>query len=242
MQTFSKTAILGLVLGLGQLVASQTFVSLGCADETGNPTRSLAGVSMTSLNLTTAACQAFCTANDFEFAGTEFGNECYCGDALVNGATLGQDGCDIPCAGDPTSICGGVNRISVYQDTTFVPDHIVATSGNFTEFGCFTEPSTERAIQGTVVVSSEMTVGFCTDTCSSMGFTFAGVEFADECYCGNSISNATTPVADADCTARSLKCAGDTTLKTFCGGADLIIAYRSTVPAARKARSLPHLN
>jgi len=242
MQISFHNALVGIFFGLGQLVASQTFEFIGCADETGNPTRSLAGSSITTANMTNAACQSFCHVNDFAFAGTEFGDECYCGDGLVNNATVGQDGCNIACAGNSTDICGGVNRISVYQDTSFVPDHIVDVSGNYTEVGCFSEPSNQRAIQGSVVVSSSMTVDFCTETCASMGFPFAGVEFADECYCGNGLANGTAPVADATCTTDSLKCAGDPTLKTFCGGADLLIVYHNaalggTLPAKFRARS-----
>jgi len=196
--------------------------------------------------MTNAACQSFCFANDFEFAGTEFGDECYCGDGLVNGATVGQDGCNIPCAGSLNDTCGGVNRISVYQDTTFVPDHIVTSSvtalGSYTEIGCFSEPSNQRAIQGSVVVSSSMTVDFCTATCASMNFPFAGVEFGQECYCGNGLANGTAPVADATCTSNSLKCAGDTTLKTFCGGPDLLIVYQNaalggTAPPKSRSRA-----
>jgi hypothetical protein len=44
-----------------------------------------------------------------------------------------------------------------------------------------------------------MTVTLCTEACAAGGYKLSGVEYADECYCGNVISNGGTLTALTDC-------------------------------------------
>lgn len=66
--------------------------------------------------MTNVLCQSMCEAKGFTLAGTENGNECWCGSELDNGngfATAASD-CSYACAGDASDKCGGGWRLSIY--------------------------------------------------------------------------------------------------------------------------------
>ncbi|OBT59620.1 hypothetical protein VE04_00148 [Pseudogymnoascus sp. 24MN13] len=63
-------------------------------------------------------CTAACIALGFRFAGTEYGQECWCADSLASTGVPAPDGneqCDMPCAGNPSQKCGGKDRINLYD-------------------------------------------------------------------------------------------------------------------------------
>lgn len=47
-------------------------------------------------------------------------SECYWGDIPSYNTSESIADCDTPCNGDPTEICGGGNRILIYQDSAWV--------------------------------------------------------------------------------------------------------------------------
>lgn len=55
-------------------------------------------------------------------------------------------------------------------------------SGNWTAAGCVSDAAA-RALTGYMFSSPDMTVDKCTSACSSKGFSMAGIEYGDECYC-----------------------------------------------------------
>lgn len=64
----------------------------------------------------------------------------------------------------------------------------------------------------------------CAASCAAKGFTFAGVEYSDECYCGTGFLDGVAPPAASigDC---DFPCAGDAT--QMCGGSWRIQLYSS---------------
>ncbi|KAB5511574.1 WSC domain-containing protein [Coniochaeta sp. 2T2.1] len=70
-------------------------------------------VSRNVANLSVPSCLDAC--NGFAYAGVEFGQECYCGTALVQAEKRPDGECDIPCKGDGSSFCGSVGRLNVYS-------------------------------------------------------------------------------------------------------------------------------
>lgn len=50
----------------------------------------------------------------YSYAGLAYGTECYCGNTLP-AATAKPEECNIECKGEKSSVCGGVNRLSVYS-------------------------------------------------------------------------------------------------------------------------------
>lgn len=89
-------------------------------------------------SMTQELCQTACAAAGFTISGTEYAGECCalsvlpqhciqrkkdmltlvaigCGNSIVNGGSPATDGCTMPCNGNQAEMCGGPNRLSVYQ-------------------------------------------------------------------------------------------------------------------------------
>ncbi|KAF8196991.1 glyoxal oxidase N-terminus-domain-containing protein [Pholiota molesta] len=69
-------------------------------------------------NNSAIACMNQCAAFGYPASGTEFGQECYCGDvtdvAAGNGVFGTDAECTTACPGDPVHICGDGNRLTTY--------------------------------------------------------------------------------------------------------------------------------
>ncbi|CAM9766583.1 unnamed protein product [Scytosiphon promiscuus] len=65
-----------------------------------------------STDMTAEVCKIECSS--YAFYGTQYGNECWCGDASSDYDKYGETVCDIECAGDPLQVCGGFDAVSVY--------------------------------------------------------------------------------------------------------------------------------
>lgn len=69
--------------------------------------------------MTVELCQAACKAAGYVVVGLEYSQECWCGNAFVNGgAYVGVDGanrCTMACRGNGKEWCGGGNRLSSYK-------------------------------------------------------------------------------------------------------------------------------
>jgi len=60
---------------------------------------------------------------------------------------------------------------------------------------------------------SQMTPRLCRSTCASKGYSYAGVQFSNQCFCGNSSPPSSSLAHDSDC---NMKCSGDD--RQVCGG------------------------
>lgn len=54
------------------------------------------------------------TRRAYTYAGLAYGAECYCGNKLPITASRPEE-CNSECKGEKGSVCGGVNRLSVYR-------------------------------------------------------------------------------------------------------------------------------
>lgn len=64
-------------------------------------------------NLTLAICVSTCDKAGYIYAGPEYGNQCWCGNALntTGGSGKAVGGCTMVCAGSGNGTCGGGNAI-----------------------------------------------------------------------------------------------------------------------------------
>lgn len=78
----------------------------------------------------------------------------------------------------------------------------------WSDVGCIVEGTSGRALTGASTTDPAMTKAMCASFCDSKGFSYAGAEYSDECYCGNSFMNGAsdTLVTWSDC---SIQCAGN---------------------------------
>lgn len=153
--------------------------------------------------MTVEACQSACAAGHYIYAGVEYGQECYCANSILGTATIATDGrCSMPCLGDAGEICGGSYGINVYQndDPQSTGPVTLPTYGAWVSQGCYIDSVASRALPVGIAVTggpSAMTVQLCLDACYSASYILAGVEYGQECYCGNTIR--TSPTIDGRC-------------------------------------------
>lgn len=211
----------------GSLPTGWAAASTQCIQEVSN--RALTGSSIAGSSMTIGTCLSFCQSGGFQYAGLEYGSECYCGSALANGASLSQSSsqCNMACASDSSSTCGGSNALQLYQNPSLAPaapsTPVAAPAvviNGFTSSGCIQEVA-NRALTGLRVDDPNMTIDTCTAACGKAGFKYAGVEYGTECYCGNQLANgATLSSTSGQC---YMNCPGNGLQK--CGGPNAIQLY-----------------
>ncbi|CAK5265078.1 unnamed protein product [Mycena citricolor] len=193
-----------------------------------------------STSLTPASCQSTCASQGFSMAGVENGNECYCGNSFSGGtpAAAPVSECSALCTGNSALTCGGGWRIQVYtagtssattSATTTMATTTTTTTSTATSTGwvlsnaCVVDTSS-RIMQGYQQTTSSLTPTSCQNTCASQGFSMAGVQDGNECYCANAFSGGAPAVAPAsDC---NMACKGNSALK--CGAAWRMQVYALT--------------
>ncbi|KAL7410476.1 WSC domain-containing protein [Mrakia frigida] len=100
-----------------------------------------------------------------------------------------------------------------------------AIPAGWAEVGCVAEGTSSRTLNGFSYIDSAMTTESCLATCLQKGFTYGGMEWSDECYCGNSFEGgggSTTGLT----TSCSMPCAGSAS--EMCGGNYVLSAYSYT--------------
>ncbi|KAI0065296.1 WSC-domain-containing protein [Artomyces pyxidatus] len=192
-------------------------------------------------NVTVESCTAACLAETFPFAGLEFGQECWCGLQLdnnavfygtdYNGIEYGEfredpngDYCNMGCEGNSSELCGGSSMLDVYQYTGTFPAgaSVVPFSGAWISQGCFSDSTSQRTLERRVDAGN-VTVESCTAECQSesfdTGFTVAGLEFGQECWCGTQIA----PGLSLPQSACDQACVGNSS--EVCGGPNALEVY-----------------
>ena len=131
--------------------------------------------------------------------------------------------CNVACVANSAETCGGGSRLSVYYTGSgALPQaptpSIVQSVAGYAFDGCYTEGYNVRALSSASTSSSAMDVELCESFCN--GYTYFGVEYASECYCGMSLGNGTTLVANSDC---DMVCAGN--MAELCGAGNRLLIY-----------------
>lgn len=131
----------------------------------------------------------------------------------------------MPCTGDSSETCGGAGFIEVFQG----PDPPLARqlpSGwdVFFDVPCAQDSQarmfTDTLIAGPLLASDD-TPARCVEFCDERGFTLAGVEGGDECYCGTEFREPPVPLDGEQC---DLPCQG--AIGVTCGGNFAIQLYK----------------
>jgi hypothetical protein len=82
--------------------------------------------------------------------------------------------------GDANEICGGGDGLSVYQ----LQASVVQSYKTWSYANCYEDSINDRKIPNPGWVSGPMTVEGCLEACYNDGYTVAGLEWSQECYCG----------------------------------------------------------
>ncbi|KAM7200732.1 WSC domain containing protein [Rhypophila sp. PSN 637] len=172
-------------------------------------------------DLTVAKCASFCSNLGYSYFGLEYYLQCYCGYSIASGAQTAPEGdCSFPCSGDK---CGGDWRLNLYQFGS-AP---APTVPSYTSEGCYTEASGMRALSGASFYNDLLTVEKCAAAC--VGYTWFGLEYGRECYCGNTINTGSVSTSITDC---SFNCPGNSAEKCGAGNRLNLYSYVTTTPSS----------
>ncbi|KAF2156578.1 hypothetical protein K461DRAFT_308871 [Myriangium duriaei CBS 260.36] len=92
---------------------------IGCGLDNGS-NRTFGSDQWWSNTMTIEGCLDYCGAKGYKYAGLEYASQCFCGNTLAadRAPTTGILGnCFSACAGNSTQVCGGANRLSMYELT-----------------------------------------------------------------------------------------------------------------------------
>lgn len=92
---------------------------------------------------------------------------------------------------------------------------------NWKSLGCYTDSISERTLEFPANVDGINSVSRCASACQQAGYTYAGMEYAGECYCGNSLRCPSAPTVASAC---NMACNGKPT--EFCGGSNAMNVYQ----------------
>ncbi|RPD53575.1 galactose oxidase [Lentinus tigrinus ALCF2SS1-7] len=198
---------------------------LGCFTDQG--ARTLGGPTfVNTTGMTVESCVDFCSQQDFNFAGLEFAQECWCGNSIANGGTnVTETDCSFACTGNSTELCGAGNRLSVYWNGVPPPPPpiTVPSVGLWDSLGCFNDSVDARVLSVGVNVPGNFSVEGCTEACFGANYPLAGVEFGAQCFCDTQIENGGAPTPLSDC---NMACSGNSS--EFCGGPNRLNVYNFT--------------
>merc|ERR1712225_118817 len=166
------------------------------------------------------ACITTCNTASFSFAGVENRNECWCDNVLRSSTPLAANNCLLPCTGTPSQNCGGINAIGVYQGTASTAVTIPPQAGGYTYLDSYIDSAQARLLPVQQNLASN-TVGNCNRACSNGGYTYAGVEFGSQCFCGSTLSGSATGGQTPN-----MLCTGNSS--QFCGGNNMLQVYSGT--------------
>ncbi|KAF3244464.1 hypothetical protein TWF192_007758 [Orbilia oligospora] len=191
------------------------FKYFGCYSDDVNA-RVLSNQFVDSSGMTIAQCIAH-AGSSYNYAGVEYGQECWYGNTLASSSSAQSSGCNVPCPGKAIELCGGGNRIQLYKNPNFTPPGSPDT-GSFVSQGCYTDSIDARALEHSSNDATGMTIQKCIGLAT--GFKYAGLEYHSECYWGNTLASSSTPADSSDC---NTACAGDSS--QTCGGGNRISVY-----------------
>lgn len=150
----------------------------------------------------------------------------------------------MPCSGDSTQPCGAGDRLTVFASSsaTVTPSATVPSSQTDSSVtmsetesslpsatglpdgwaykGCYIDPPGRAMAGAPGGPSSSMTPQRCISTCIANGFKVAGLEYSEECFCGNALNNAASKTSESDC---NMPCAGDS--NQMCGAGNRLSIY-----------------
>jgi hypothetical protein len=128
-----------------------------------------------------------------------------------------------PTASTTTTAAAGTTSTS---SAAPIPTGFNPGDANFALYGCVSEPSAGRLLSNLVEGSNAMTISRCLSQCTQ--YAFAGVEYGQECWCGNTLNLAgnagAVPGHNTTITECNFRCPGNQA--EFCGAGGRLITYR----------------
>jgi hypothetical protein len=182
-------------------------------------------------SMTLGSCAGKCAAAGYEIAGMEYSAQCFCDNLVRMGGQLAtsDSDCNMPCAGSADQICGGPARLSIWSNQTTLkviqaPKPTLNVS-DWTYQGCITdETAGQKVFPWQLVNQTGNSPEWCLSKCQEFGYMAAGMEYGEECYCGDLDGIEKTgskQVAESEC---GTACPGDP--EAICGQGNRLSWYK----------------
>ena len=234
---------------------------LGCFNDSAASIRTLNEVSTSNYSVMTVEwCQNWCMEQGYRLSGVEYAQECHCDNEINPTAVNGSNQCTWNCGGTMTAgvgvqeLCGGLAYTNVYNNTNSSFKAFgsnLDTAGNAepytppagfgpTYLGCYSDSvGGQRTLTGPNIAQNNMTVEICAAYCAQgPGYQYYGLEFATQCYCGNTIAGGgtlLTPTSTPSNYTCQMRCQGSE--PEVCGGPNALSLYNNTGYQAPQAKS-----
>ncbi|KAK7969552.1 WSC domain-containing protein [Apiospora saccharicola] len=181
-------------------------------------------------------CAFLCQNRGYTISGTEFSKQCFCDNAVYNGghATNDPTQCSTTCSGDSSQTCGGPGYLSIVSQgkpQVFQPPapQTGGLNGTWTYIGCYNDnANNQRTLPWAMHYPGTNTATQCLWQCAQFGYPIAGVEYGDECYCGDPQHLQAPGVAKQDESSCNIVCAGNAS--AICGGGSRLTTYQWSGP------------
>ncbi|KAF8856133.1 WSC-domain-containing protein [Acephala macrosclerotiorum] len=178
--------------------------------------------------MTVVLCIDTCHAAGYTLAKIEYASQYYCDNSYINGGLFADlSNCNITYSGNSSEYCSGPSAMNLYSYEG------VTLHSHTPTLGCYTDNVGSRALANQLNVLL-LIVEKCISRCFNAGWTIAGVEYGDECYCDNGNGGVFSSV-DTNCT---MTCSGNAA--EMCSGPNLLNLYSSSalqvapVPSIKK--------
>ncbi|KAK9789619.1 hypothetical protein SCARD494_08890 [Seiridium cardinale] len=184
-----------------------------------------------SQTLTPQSCAQLCFSKGYNVSGTEYAAQCFCSNAIYNGGAKASDQtkCNTACSGDKTATCGGAGYLSIISNgppPTYQPPtpQTGGLNDTWTYQGCFPDNlNNKRTLPWQLYLPGTLTASNCLYQCGQFGYMAAGMEYGEECYCGDPqdvSAVGATKQPEIDC---NIACAGNAS--AICGGGNRLSMY-----------------
>ncbi|KAH3904930.1 hypothetical protein HBI56_170560 [Parastagonospora nodorum] len=183
--------------------------------------------------MTIGSCASKCATAGYSIAGMEYSTQCFCDNVIREGGSLASSDteCNMPCGGSSSQKCGAGNRLSIWSNQTTLqiikkPTPVQNVS-DWTYQGCITDGGNgARVFPWQLVNATGNSPEWCLGKCKEYGYMAAGMEYGEECYCGDveGIAKAgSTKAPDSDC---ATACPGAP--EAICGAGNRLTWYKWT--------------
>uniref|UniRef100_A0A915PQL3 protein xylosyltransferase n=1 Tax=Setaria digitata TaxID=48799 RepID=A0A915PQL3_9BILA len=128
-----------------------------------------------------------------------------------------------------TEECRAKARDIVCNINRETPDSLPNTCPKYNEglrgqyVGCFKDSLNSRLLNGHLYKFKNNSPSYCVNMCLRAGYSFAGIEYREECFCGDTLTDA---VSLPDVSCKYYHCDNDS---LFCGGYNAAAIYRTGV-------------
>ncbi|KAJ5131970.1 hypothetical protein N7448_006128 [Penicillium atrosanguineum] len=137
----------------------------------------------------------------------------YNGTATCSGSAFGNCCSQFGWCGGDTGYCG-------YGCQSDYGSCGVSTTLTWKSLGCYSDNTLSRTLNTSLTVSGG-TIEACQSACEAKGFTYAGIEYGTQCFCGTAIMNAGASIDSSNCNTVCPQASAE-----VCGGSNALSLYQ----------------